>query len=352
EILSYLPFSYSFSMIKDDVVDSALLKSKLCKLPIELMQISQKTIKKISSVGFKTINDIHKLPHHALQKRFGSESLEYLLKLFNQLADPRKHFTPAEFFQQRLEFNEVVHHRQGLLFPIKRLLENLVRFLHLQQKNVQSLKWKLFDSGKGNICFEVVFSNAGINYKNYLELTQLNLEQHKLKEPIEAIELLAEELSPLEAISQTLFEQVGEFCSNPHFINKIRAKLGNNSCQIIQPLSSHLPELCSINQDIIMEVKFNNSDKKGSYKNLNKQESNANNPTWLLTHPQPLSVNNGILQYNGKLTIISSAKKLTTHWWKKNTARNYYISEHESGGYYWVFYDLIKKHWFLHGIYG
>ncbi len=341
EILSYMPLAYSMQAIsKAEQVNTDKLHNLLCKLSIQSMLLDEKIIQKFQSVGFKNIESLKKLPHSSLQKRFGKKTLDYLLKLFNQQADPRDYFRPDENFYQHLEFNEVIHHRQGLLFPIKRLLKSLVNFLHLQQKNAQCLEWKLFDSSKNSLCFKVVFSNSQINLKNYFELTQLNLEQHQLKEPIEAIALTANQLSPLKIETQELFEQAGAFKQDSHFINKIRAKLGSSSCLKIAQSSSHLPEQASV-------VTLNPTPLTAE--KTTRQQTHQ--PTWLLESPKPIRLVNQQLVLNGKLTIVSSPQKIASNWWSNCEARDYYIAEHENGSVYWIFFDQIKRLWFLQGIY-
>jgi protein ImuB len=341
EILSFMPLAYSLQTVsKKDQINPNKLESLLCKLSVESMLLKEKVIQQFQSVGFKNIGDLTKIPHSSLQKRFGKKTLDYLLKLFNQQADPREYFQPEDNFYQILEFNEVIHHRQGLLFPVKRLLKNLVSFLHLQQKNAQCLEWKLFDSSKSSLSFKVIFSSPQISLKNYLELTQLNLEQYQLKEPIEALALTADQLSPLKIETQELFEQAGEFKQNPHFINKIRAKLGTNNCLQLAQVSAHLPEQASL---VSVDVSAISKDTQGN--------CHPHQPTWLLEKPKPIRLINQQLVLNGKLSIISSPQKIASNWWNSNAARDYYIAEHDNGSLYWIYFDQLKKLWFLQGIY-
>lgn len=363
EILSFMPLTYSSKAISDDdSIDTKQLEKLLARLSVESMLLEEKTIRQFQSVGFKNIGELKCLPPSSFQKRFGKKALGYLLKLFNQQADPRDYFKPEENFYQYLEFNEVIHHCQGLLFPIKRLLKSLVNFLHLQQKNAQCLEWKLFDSGKSTLIFKVVFSNSYISLKNYLELTQLSLEHQQLKEPIQAISLTAENLNSLEVETQALFDQKGAFKNNSHFINKIRAKLGSNSCLQLTKESSHLPELASVvsagtpetSAKRTLKITAKKSHIKETQKKATHKESlnHKHLPTWLLNNPKPIRYIEKRLLFNGELKIISSPQKIANNWWSSSAARAYYIAEHEDGLLYWIYFDQLKKLWFLHGVYG
>ena len=82
---------------------------------------------------------------------------------------------------------------------------------------------------------------------------------------------------------------------------------------------------------------------------INQQTSR---PAWLFEKPKAIRFNQRKLLWQGELQIISSQEKITSYWWKKNVARDYFLAEHEDGTIYWVFFDQVKKQWFLHGVYG
>ena len=336
-------------------INHELINKQLEKMPIELMEINSKAIEKIQSVGLKKIGQLTRLPERAIIKRFGLATHRYLMQLFAQLAAPEDYFVPPENFYQKLEFIDVIHHRQGLIFPIKRLIKQLCQFLRLKQKNCQVLYWELFDSEKNTIGFEILISESLIDANIYIELTQLNLERYTLHAPIEAIALTANQLSDLTSESKSLFEDSGDFKQDNHFTHKIRAKLGNNSCYQIAQRQEHVPELaCNYSMEI-NQSKFTQEFNQHEYiasslaLDINQQTSR---PAWLFEKPKAIRFNQRKLLWQGELQIISSQEKITSYWWKKNVARDYYLAEHEDGTIYWVFFDQEKKRWFLHGVYG
>jgi len=371
ELLSFegLPYSLSAWQEKQQKINHAVIEKQIAKMPVTRLAVDEKTIEKIHSIGIKLLGELSRLPHKSIQKRFGGALGKYLSQLFGDIPDPQIYFSPAENFDQKLEFIDVVHHRNGLLFPIKRLLKNLCRFLTLKQKSCQCLHWELFDSEKNSIGFEVLITDEGVSEKTYMELTQLNLERYSLHAPIEAIALTASKLSDLNTINQQLFEQVVPFKQSSHFINKIRARLGNASCYQLEQQSQVVPELA---QRKVMEpaVCYPQNKKQQDKRQLNSSRENSGSvatiasgalaldldelptrPAWLLENPEPIRFNQRKLLYKGELQIISSQEKITHYWWKKKIARDYFLAEHENGTIYWVFFDQLKQQWFLHGIY-
>jgi len=276
----------------------------------------------------------------SITKRFGKNTSDYLLKLSGELADPKDYYVPDDFFEQKLDFINVVHHREGLLFPIKRLLKTLCRFLTIKQKNSQCLHWMLFDSEKNSIGFDVLIADSQIDEHVFFDLTQLNLERYTLHAPIEAISLKVVQLVDLSTRNEELFESNDAFENKTNFINKIRAKLGSESCAMLHEKTEHLPELSFELQDNFTGGNLQNESK-----------DNLTKPSWLLEKPCKIQYNLNRLIWQGELKIISHQERITNYWWQKKVARDYFLAEHDNGIIYWVFFEKLKKQWFVHGIY-
>ncbi|MGX5173908.1 Y-family DNA polymerase [Aliikangiella sp. IMCC44653] len=329
-----------------------LEKQAITSLCYETHFNHNQAVKKILSVGLKSIGDLNRLPYAEINQRFGVEVTQYLQQLFGKLSDPQVYFKPAEFFDQKLDFIDVVHHKEGLSFPIKRLLKYLCRFLILKQRNAQCLHWQLTDISKNTIGFDVLISDSKVNLNTYLELTRLNLERYSLHAPVESIRLRVEKLHELNVIPDSLFSEHTQFNQSLHFINKIQAKLGKESCYQLSIKNEHVPEL---SYQTVSTTEYQPSANKLASNSTNqineKSEKFKFRPNWLLETPRPIGYNQRKLLWHGELNIISSQEKITHYWWKQKVARDYYLAEHENGSLYWVFYDQIKSQWFLHGIY-
>jgi protein ImuB len=342
ELSSYLATQklMSFWQSKVQSINTIELHQALNQLPLVLMNIPSTTISKIQSVGITTLGQLKKLPMSAITKRFGKNVSDYLLMLNGKLPDPKDYFVPTESFEQKLEFINVVHHREGLLFPIKRLLKTLCRFLTIKQKNSQCLHWQLFDSEKNSIGFDVLIADSNIDERIFFELSQLNLERYTLHAPIEAISLEVAQLNDLSSRTEELFESSDTFENKTNFINKIRAKLGNDSCSMLQTKTEHLPEYSfELNDEFSVET-------------IQRDEvNNLTKPSWLLEKPCKIQHSLNRLIWQGELKIISHQERVTNYWWQKKVARDYYLAEHDNGIIYWVYFEKLNKQWFIHGIY-
>ena len=351
ELFSYQPLKNTLLcwQHKSLSFDKKLLHKQLSSISITQLNISKNTAKKILSTGIRTLGELKKLPDKSISKRFGKTLTQYLLQLYGELADPKSYFIPEEHFSQKIEFVDVIHSQQGLLFPIKRLIKDLCRFLTIKQKSCHSLHWQLFDNNKNILQFEVLLANNGINKSNFLELSKLNLERHKLDAPIEAISLTVDQLNQLSAKTGSLIDDQQEFKSDTYFVDQIRAKLGIQSCTSIQQIPEHIPELAT-QQNI--EQTFNSTNLSNIEKQSTKKATSLlSHPTWLLEKPQPINHYKNRLSWHGELKIISQKEKITLNWWSKRIIREYFLAEHDNGVIYWVFKEPISKQYFIHGIY-
>ena len=369
-LLSLFSLKKSYALvIKDEdgseQLDTQKLDLALFELPIELAELDSKIIEKTLSVGIKTIGKLDILGAKRISKRFGQSTTSYLMQLFNRVPSPIDFYHPPENFYHKMNFLEVIHHQHGLAYPIKYLSQKLTQFLRLKQKNCQSLLWEVFDTEKNVIGFEVLISESQICERVYTELTQLNLARYTLHAPIEAIALTANQLVNFNSESKSLFSQSESFKRSTHFINKIRAKLGHESCYQLSYQSTHVPEFASNQVEVnsLEEVKMQKPLNHSSVNELNLSSyasaslaldinQQPDRPAWLMEKPKPIQYNQRKLIWQGELQIISSQEKVTSYWWKKSIARDYFLAEHDDGTIYWVFYDQMKKQWFLHGIYG
>ncbi|MET1255481.1 Y-family DNA polymerase [Aliikangiella maris] len=322
---------------------------QLEQLSIEYLNLPEYCIEKILSVGIKKIGELKKIENHAINKRFGIKVAKYLKQLYQKKSQPINYFSPPLHFYQKQAFSDVIYYKNGLTQAIVLLIKQLCRFLRVHQQSAQQLNWLLFDTEKQTLGFQVLLTHAQINQPGYIELTQLSLERFTLHSPIEAIALKVEKFCELNGSSNEFFQQES-FLKSHHFINKIQSKLGENSCYHWQINNQHLPEKKQSLTPLINSLET----AENLITNTSKSELSSPKkprPSWLFAKPQAAYIIQKQLAWHGKMTIISTVERISSDWWEQAESRDYYVAYHESGVYYWVFFDHKKKSWFVHGIF-
>ncbi len=340
EVFSYSPLSDSYSLWDDTqkTFNESLFYERIHQLSVEQLMLDENTQKKIQAIGLKIVGELFQLSESSLTKRLGKETLHYLQQLVGKRPDVQRHFKPQVTFERTIEFIDVIHHQSALLFPMRRLLEDLIHFLRLHQKNGQSMTWILKDIYRKKTEFDVHLTQADLNINTFLELTRLTLESVQLTGPIESLSLTMTQLTHREQSELSLFSQSDAFKEDRYFANKIIARLGAHNCFWLTDNNAVVPELV---QKTIREPLAKPYD----------NELPFNRPSWLLPVPQAIGPHKEKLYWQGPLTIISQPERIVHYWWKKAVVRDYFIAQHERGNFYWVFFDGIKKHWFLHGVF-
>ncbi len=90
--------------------------------------------------AFRQVRDLLRLPRKALTRRFGPTVTAYLDRLLGIQADPRPLYQPPETFVSRMDLPAEITASQALLFPLKRLLEELCGVLRGGDTAAQSLQ--------------------------------------------------------------------------------------------------------------------------------------------------------------------------------------------------------------------
>jgi protein ImuB len=75
---------------------------------------------------------------------------------------------------------------------------------------------------------------------------------------------------------------------------------------------------------------------------------------WLLSEPQPLTVQDGLPYRGGPLRLVSEPERIESGWWDgEEIARDYYAALDDRGVRLWLFRERAEPHgWFLHGVFG
>ena len=75
-------------------------------------------------------------------------------------------------------------------------------------------------------------------------------------------------------------------------------------------------------------------------------------PAWLLRQPRSLVLLQGEPTHRGPLRLLAGPERIETGWWDGAPARrDYYVMANRDGETLWVFQDLVRGGWFLHGFF-
>src|SRR3569833_676123 len=225
------------------VTNDSEIRRVVHSLPLAGLQIGTKAIDQLHTTGLTTIEDLLAVPADALARRFGAELPNYLQRLLGKRADVRRrHRTPA-IYRRRFDFMEGVENVDGLLFPLRRILQEFAGYLRGRGLAIQHLAVTLQHRESAETVLRLVTSAPQRNAAHLFALLREKLARTTIPEPVLAIQLTAGEfVEP--RITQS------DFFADPHrendnwsaLLDKLRARLGTEAIRRLGLSDDHRPE--------------------------------------------------------------------------------------------------------------
>ncbi|RBP48620.1 Y-family DNA polymerase [Arenicella xantha] len=346
----------SFSQAQNQPSTSKLISHNLGNACIEHLDIDDKTIAQLHNCGLESLNDLNAIPNRELGARFGRKLLDYLEKLYGNLADPQIAITPPETFHASVDFAEPIHNLNWIQQQLNRLLQDLASFLALRQLVCRSFTWRFYQDNNRllktvtiGISSKDLISNQDKAVLLFEELTQLKLASLQLSWEFSSIELSSTQLVPVTLFNNDLFDPKPATQQFDQLIDKLSNRLGHNTLFRVSPEPEHLPELANGRRHASVQLVKESSPQYNTpqlHNNTLKDE-----PLWLLEQPKRLAQHANQPLLEGPLNIIHGPNRITSHWWAKLQSRDYFIARQPNGRLLWIFFERGGKNWYLHGLF-
>jgi protein ImuB len=283
-------------------------------------------------MGFRQLRDLLRLPRKALTRRFGPALPGYLERLLGTRPDPCTLYQPPESFTSRLELPAEIQLCQALLFPLKRLLEELCGVLRGGDTAVQSLYIVLGHEDHGDTRLELGLQSPTQDAARLARVLREHLERLRLPQAVREIRLEAPQLLKFNAGQHSLFmdtpaEQQQDI---EQLTERLQARLGRKSVAGITGVEDHRPEY------------------SWRTRALNERPdctALAHRPSWLLPRPRRCAIEN--------YQILAGPERIESGLWDgRDCRRDYFIVRDAHGSTLWAFHEYKpRRGWFLHGIF-
>ena len=339
-------------------VQRAGLKA-LQPMNLRYSELPGETLERLANMGIYRVGQLLRLPKAELGRRFGPRLLEYLDQLWGykngQKSPPRVYISPAEQFENTLHLLESVGHREGLLFPMQRLVMEAFDWLISRQLGTRGLIWTFTGlnqkpgkrANNKRVSMRVRFAEPQREKKTLLEVSRLRLERLELPAEVITLRLDMAHLEIWKPRSKALFQQHQSMpgARPDELLDQLTARLGQESFCSIAPRNRHQPEMAWHKARPELKQRRKNPASKASH---DLESRKIDRPLWLLRAPQSLNLR--------QITLLGRAERIECGWWQRRDriARDYYIARHINGAYCWVYQEWLspeagRQRWFLHG---
>jgi len=318
------------------ITTSGDIRNQLGALPLQVLPLQQLQRDALEKMGFRRLRDILRLPRKALTRRFGTGISQYFDQLLGNLPDPRAAWRPSETFNAGLELPAEIHTSQALLFPLKRLLEELCGVLRGGDMAVQGLQITLrheahADSG-ADTELAIGMQSPTQDAERLLRLLRERLERLRLPQAVREIRLAAPQLLAFAAGQGSLFRDspTEQQQDMDRLAERLQARLGPAAVSGVTGVEDHRPEYSWRPRALHEKVQCTSLDHR---------------PSWLLQQPKRCDI--------ARYQLLAGPERIESGWWDGHDCRrDYYIVRDDHGSTLWAFHESKPRQgWFLHGVF-
>jgi protein ImuB len=308
------------------------IRPQIGPLPLDRLPMDAAQGLSMERMGLRQLRDLLRLPRKALTRRFGPSLVDYLDRLLGIQPDPRTVYQPPGAYSARLELPAEISASQALLFPLKRMLEELCGVLRGGDTAVQALRVTLGHEDHADSLLELGLQSPTQDPARLMIVLRERLDRLRLPQAVREILLEAPGLLKFKAGQRSLFRDspAEQQQGIEQLVERLQARLGHDAVGGIAGIEDHRPEY--------------------SWRARALDESPgctalSHRPAWLLPKPQRCDIRN--------YEILAGPERIESGWWDgRDCRRDYFIVRDGDGSTLWAFHEYKpRRGWYLHGIF-
>jgi protein ImuB len=328
------------------VVDSPETeKRESARVPLARLNLSTKLLAEMTTLGVQTLGDFLALPNRGLLIRYGKEAAAFHDLASGKTFTPLKKGRLIERTRAELVIDPPDDDTTRLLFGIKNLLHGIVVELEKRSEGITALEITLCLDHTTPRLERLEPSAPTRDVVKLVDLVRLRLAGIDLEAPVESIRIDVKS-QPVHAQRISLFPQARkrDLEAASAALARVKAFLGPLSVTRAKLENAWLPEK-QYRWEASTELSQPCPHEQGAAPPLVRS---------LLAVPLPLPdpprhETEAWLGRKGAVATMSPPARVATNWWATQEERDYYFVETRTGEILWIFYDRVRRSWFLHG---
>ncbi len=314
--------------------DRQALRSALGPLPIAALELDDKILRRLLSIGVRQLADLWRLPRDGLARRYGVGLLCLLDKLAGRQNQVLPVFNKPPRFHASCDMPIELERLEHFFPAIEQLAEAFSKFLLTRDATALSISLTLKHHSLPASNLQLTFRSGSRDPKHWCKLLHEKLERSPLPAPVLAISLQSQNIVAFQPERISLFDDDYSLAHSAAewdaLLDQLQARLGQQALQWPHTQADHRPE------HIIASPLTRD----------NAAAQLAPRPLWLLAAPKPLRI--------ADIQLLSTAERIESGWWDEQPIRrDYYIAQDNLGRKLWVYHDLdATPQWYLHGLFG
>lgn len=351
--------SYAVAKAREGIAvfrDPAEERAAARDVPLNRLNIEPAFRDMLFKLGIKTVGGLLTLPPGGLRERFGKEAHRLYRMAAGDLWTPLEPEAPAEPARQKYILDDAENDATRLLFLIKQLLHPLLATLASRHQALVALWLSLLIDHGDRLKEPLRPAVPTLDAAQILDLVRLRLESLRLAAGVIEVELHAESCAATS-------EQLRLFAEKPtrdldaanRALARLRAEFGDESVVYAKLTDGHLPEARFVWEPLSrVKLPRNVLNDMNGLNVLNSQvlvrrvfarpirlaggPYHSHEDGWLLLGPK-----------HGTIDKLTGPYVFTGGWWNREIQREYYYAETRAGDLLWLYYDRVRRRWFLQG---
>jgi protein ImuB len=353
------------------------------KVPLHRLDLDPDFRDTLFKLGIKTVGALLSLPPVGLRERFGPKAYRLHRMAAGDLWTPLDPSKPEEPIMKHRILDDPENDTTRLLFLIKQLLHPMLATLAARAQAVETLWISLLIDKADRLKEQIRPAMPTLDSIQILDLVRLRLESMQFFAGVTEIALEAEAcaataeqlclfsegavLSPsamlrINSVEGPVLSGVEgpkrDLDAANRALARLRAEFGDDAVVQAKLKDGHLPE-ARFAWEPLSRVKLPKND-LNRLNGLNVLNSPASKVLVRRILAKPIRLP-GVPRYThedgwlilghkyGSVDKLSGPYVFSGGWWNREIKRDYYFAETRRGAIAWVYYDRVRRRWFLQG---
>ncbi|MFC2174203.1 DNA polymerase Y family protein, partial [Acidobacteriota bacterium] len=318
------------------------------QIPLELLAMNAGESEVLHKLKVRTVGAFIDLPAQGTHRRFGPVVHRLHRMASGSLEVPFHPERPEPPVTGSLSLDDPETDLTRLMLIFERLLHPMIAILAQRKEALTVLQIRMKFDNRGKRIETLMPAEPTLDAKQILDLVELRMQHvNELPDGIVKIILKAQGAKTTQG-QMSLFAEKSrrDFSAANLALARIRAELGNGAVKKARLQEGHLPEATFTweNLDTMKTPKPGRIDNGAMVRRLYPK------PVPLPYRPRREPDGRMLLGIGkGRAVDDTGPFVISGGWWRKSIHREYHYVETDKGELLWVYYDRIRRRWFLQG---
>jgi protein ImuB len=318
------------------------------KIPLSRLNIDPRFRDTLFKLGIETVGALLTLPPAGLRERFGAAAYRLHQMAAGEFWAPLDPSKPEEPVAQRRILDDPESDATRLLFLIKQMLHPMLAALAKRAQALTVLWLSFLIDKSGWLKEQIRPATPTLAEAQIIDLVRLRLESLKFSAGAIEIELKAEACAATREQLRLFVEQPRrDLDAANRALARLRAEFGDEAVVRATLKDGHLPE-ARFAWEPLDQIKLATPNRDAPQTLVRRI---AAKPMMLPCIPYETHEDGWLIlgpKY-GTVDKLTGPYIFSGGWWNREIQREYYYAETRRGDLLWLYYDRVRRRWFLQG---